>query len=526
MRNPRNRRYRRSLPAALIVAALVLGGAPIAPTPAAAFPPEDARYLDYDEMVAAIRQVEAAHPEIVELFSIGTSHAGRELWAAKVSDNVATDEGEPEVVFDGGIHGREHLSTEMAVALLRYLAAGHATTSRVTEMVNGREIVILFNLNPDGSEFNHASGEYQSWRKNRQPTPNSSEIGTDVNRNFGYRWGTNPLNAPPTAETYRGPSAWSTPEARAFRDFVDGRVIGGEQQIRTHVTFHQYGRVVLYPYGYTTTEVPADMDADDHATLEAMATEMARLSGYASAQSSAWAGINVGNQMDWMYATHRIMTFTFEMGDTFAMPDEAIPTETDRNMEAAYYAIERAACPYAAAGLEATYCDPSGFVDIADSPFKTEIRWAVEAGITRGCASDRFCPLAPVTREQMASFLARALDLPATSRDYFTDDDGSAHEADINRIAAAELTIGCGGTSYCPSSAVTREQMASFLARAYALADTTTDFFADDSASAHHRDINRLAASGITHGCTTTAYCPSAHVTREQMVTFLYRAEN
>ncbi|MGH2384455.1 MAG: hypothetical protein ACRDGB_05305, partial [Candidatus Limnocylindria bacterium] len=82
--------------------------------------------------------------------------------------------------------------------------------------------------------------------------------------------------------------------------------------------------------------------ADDHATLAAMAAEMGQLSGYAHAQSS-YDEIHVGNQMDWLYATYRILSFTFEMGDAFHMPDEAIPTETDRNMEAAYYAIERAA---------------------------------------------------------------------------------------------------------------------------------------------------------------------------------------
>lgn len=60
-----------------------------------------------------------------------------------------------------------------------------------------------------------------------EPTPGSTEIGTDINRNFGYHWGENPLNASPDANTYRGPSAWSTPEARAYRDYVDARVIGG-----------------------------------------------------------------------------------------------------------------------------------------------------------------------------------------------------------------------------------------------------------------------------------------------------------
>ncbi len=393
-------------------------------------------------------------------------------------------------------------------------------------MVNANEIYILFNLNPDGSEFDHATDVYYLWRKNRQPTPGTSEIGTDINRNFEYQWGTNAANAPPSAETYRGPSAWSTPEAAAFRDFVASRVIGGEQQISVHVTLHQCGRVVLYPYGYTTAALPADMSSDDHDVLVTMAAEMASRSGYASAQSGVWAGINVGNQMDWLYATYGVMTFTFEMGDQFYMPDEAIPTETARNMDAAYYAIEQASCPYAVVGLAAVYCDPSGFTDIAESPFKTEIRWAAETGLTRGCASDRFCPLNAVTREQMASFLARVLNLPATSDDYFTDDTGSAHEPDINRIAAAGLTLGCGGSRYCPSESVTREQMASFLRRAYTLPATGTDFFTDDEASPHEPDINRLAASGITRGCTPTTYCPMAPVTREQMVTFLYRAEN
>jgi carboxypeptidase T len=306
-----------------------------------AFPPEDTRYLDHGEMAAAVREIAARKPGIARVFSIGTSYEGRELWAATVSDRVGVDEDEPEVLFDGGMHGREHMSTEMAVALFRNLVDGHGTDRRITELVNETEITILFSLNPDGSEYDHASGTILSWRKNRQPTPGSSEIGTDINRNFGYHWGTNPLNASPSAWTYRGPAPWSTPEASAFKRYVEGRVIDGEQQIRVHVTFHQHGRIVLYPYGYTTEAIPPDMDADDHVRLRAMATEMARLSGYDVGQSSS-GEIHVGNQMDWLYGTYRILTFTIEMGDAFHMPAHAIPTETGRSMEAAYYAIEQA----------------------------------------------------------------------------------------------------------------------------------------------------------------------------------------
>ena len=319
------------LATALMLAALT--------APASAYPAEDAGYLDYAEMVAAVHEIGASKPEIARLFSIGRSFEGRELWAAKVSDNAGIDEDEPEVLFDGGMHGREHMSTEMAVALFRNLVDGYGATPRITDMVNRTEITIIFNLNPDGSEYDHSSGTILSWRKNRQPTPGSAEIGTDINRNFGFQWGTNPLNASPSAWTYRGPAAWSTPEAAAFKRYVDGRVIGGEQQVRVHVTFHQYGRLVLYPYGYTKATVA---DPDDHALLAVMAAEMGDLSGYAHAPSS-YDEIHVGNQMDWLYATYGTLSFTFEMGDAFHMPDEAIPTETGRNMEAAYYTIERAA---------------------------------------------------------------------------------------------------------------------------------------------------------------------------------------
>jgi carboxypeptidase T len=322
--------------AALLTAAIALG---VFAAPTSAYPAEDAGYLDYAEMVAAVHEIAASNTEIAELFSIGRSFEGRELWAARVSDHVETDEDEPEVLFDGGMHGREHMSTEMAVALFRSVVEGYGTTPRITRIVDRAEITIIFNLNPDGSEYDHGSGSIRSWRKNRQPTPGSTEIGTDINRNFGYQWGTNPLNASPSAWTYRGPAAWSTPEASAFKNYVDGRVVGGEQQIRVHVTFHQFGRIVLYPYGYTKAAVA---DPDDHATLAAMAAEMGELSGYAHAKSS-YDEIHVGNQMDWLYATYGILSFTFEMGDAFFMPDEAIATETARTMEAAYYAIEQAA---------------------------------------------------------------------------------------------------------------------------------------------------------------------------------------
>jgi hypothetical protein len=171
--------------------------------------------------------------------------------------------------------------------------------------------------------------------------------------------------------------------------------------------------------------------------------------------------------------------------------------------------------------------DPiGGFLDVDASIFRADIGWIEGAGITAGCSGDgeSYCPDAPVTRGQMASFLARALGLPPTGAEFFTDDEASIHEPDINRVAAAGVAAGCGGGNYCPTDLVTREQMASFLARALGLPASGTDFFTDDAGSIHEHDINRMAAAGIATGCGGGHYCPGLPVTRGQMAAFLHRA--
>lgn len=154
------------------------------------------------------------------------------------------------------------------------------------------------------------------------------------------------------------------------------------------------------------------------------------------------------------------------------------------------------------------------------------------AGITRGCnppINDHYCPAAPVTRGAMASFLTRALELPPSTTDHFTDDNDSVHEADINAIARAGITLGCDEALYCPDQLVTRGQMASFLTRALDLPHGTTDHFTDDTGNVHQGDINAIADDGITKGCNPPAndhYCPEQPVQRDEMASFLTRALN
>ncbi|HSK94875.1 MAG TPA: S-layer homology domain-containing protein [Candidatus Angelobacter sp.] len=104
--------------------------------------------------------------------------------------------------------------------------------------------------------------------------------------------------------------------------------------------------------------------------------------------------------------------------------------------------------------------------DVLTNRFLHDIKWLYHEGITSGCGGDLYCPNGSVTRGQMATFLVRALGLPPTSTDYFTDDAGNKHEGNINRLRAARITYGCTETRYCPDGAVTRGQMAAFIHRA------------------------------------------------------------
>lgn len=176
---------------------------------------------------------------------------------------------------------------------------------------------------------------------------------------------------------------------------------------------------------------------------------------------------------------------------------------------------------------EATVDVPVGpqFSDDNGSVFEADIAWLAAGGITQGCAPGRYCPNDSVTRGQMASFLARFLGLPPASRDFFTDDAGSVHEGNINRIAEAGITLGCAPGLYCPNDRVSREQMASLMTRGLQLPGSPLDVFTDD-AGVHEQNINALALTGITRGCRPANFCPSEQVTRGQMAAFLSRARD
>ncbi|MGH3736223.1 MAG: M14 family zinc carboxypeptidase [Micromonosporaceae bacterium] len=319
------------------------------------FPPEDANYHNFSELTAVVNQITTDNPSIARKVVLGKSYENRDIMAVKISDNVAVDEDEPEVLFTHNQHAREHLTVEMAVYLLKELTSKYASDSRIRGLVDSREIWILPSLNPDGAEYDVATGSYRYWRKNRQPNSGSSYVGTDMNRNWDYKWGCcGGSSGSTSSETYRGTAPESAPEVKVVSNFVRSRVVGGVQQIKTGIDFHTYSELVLWPYGYTYNDTDTGMTADDANVFQTLGRNMAGTNNYTPEQASDLY-ITDGSIDDFLWGRHKIFGYTFEMyprssNPGFYPPDEVIPRETSRNREAVLRLLEYSDCPYRVIG--------------------------------------------------------------------------------------------------------------------------------------------------------------------------------
>jgi hypothetical protein len=162
--------------------------------------------------------------------------------------------------------------------------------------------------------------------------------------------------------------------------------------------------------------------------------------------------------------------------------------------------------------------------DYAGTPYAADAAWGVSNGLGSGCDPLLFCTYNITHREELAVFLSRLMALPATTEDFFDDDDGTRFETHINRAAAAGVMTGCGTRRFCGTSRVTRQFVAITLARALELPPSTTDHFTDDQGISAEAALNAVADAGLIDPCGPGRICPTATVLRGEMARILRRA--
>jgi carboxypeptidase T len=324
------------------------------------FPAADAPYHNYEEQLDKLNELKQKNPRLVHLFPIGLTLRSRSMMAIRLNSDV-TDEEAPEIVstrpgivFMGGHHAREHLSVEIPLLLAEYLVDNYGKDPQVTDLLNKRDVFIIPNVNPDGSEFDIDSGSYKMWRKNTRVNGTNARCnGVDLNRNYGYGWGTGGSSKDPCSDIYMGPKPFSEPETRAIKAFVEAR-----PNLKVLLSFHTFSELILYPWGGKNDPISNQADL---ATYKKMATTMAGWNGYTPEQASDLY-IASGDTTDWSYGTLGIFSFTFELSPTnsgfggagFYPGVEAIQTTFQANIKPALYLIDLADDPHRAVKAPAT----------------------------------------------------------------------------------------------------------------------------------------------------------------------------
>lgn len=308
------------------------------------FPEQDAAFHNYSEMLGKLQSLHNSNREITSLTSIGKTIEGRDIWAFRISGQLANAQNLPASIFMGGHHAREHLSIELPIYYIEYLLQEYNSgNTRIRGLVDNRDIHIIPMVNPDGAEFDISTGRYKSWRKNRSANSNGS-FGVDLNRNYGFGWGGGGASTNPNSETYRGTAAFSENESLAIKNYVETHT-----NITILLSFHTFSELILYPWGHVYESIG---NARDKMVHEEMAKTMARWNGYTPQQSSKLY-IASGDTTDWSYGEHRIISFTFELdpkdmwrGGGFYPGAGIIPSVQRKNLEPVLYLIEHSANPY------------------------------------------------------------------------------------------------------------------------------------------------------------------------------------
>lgn len=311
-------------------------------------------YHTYQEMTDLLQDLEENHSDIMSLTSLGTTYEEREIWMVKLSDNVDEDENESEVLLMGAHHGNEKPSYEVLIYFIQHIVENYSkentdddgdgqvnedpidgvdndedglvdedpSEDRVRDVTNNTEIYIIPMVNPDGVEA--------GTRKNRAPNYGPfgfkreiTSYGVDLNRNYGYRWFFLFL----FPRYYQGATDYrdNSPVYRGERPFCEAETKAIKQLVKAHdieicLTYHTYGKLILYPWGYT------ELPAKDKQLFESIGEDIKKINKYTLSQS-VYLYPTIGDACDWLYGRKGIIPYTIELGKSYAPGDPKVVRE-------------------------------------------------------------------------------------------------------------------------------------------------------------------------------------------------------
>jgi hypothetical protein len=272
-----------------------------------------------DELYALARR----YPAIVKLEVIGHTLQGREIIALKVTKNAnqLADGARPATLYMGTVHAREWIATEVSRRLMHHFVDNYGKNAEITNLVNTRELWFMPVANPDGYQYTFTTERL--WRKNLRDNNGDGTVtngdGVDLNRNYDERWDYDNEGSSTewSSDTYRGTAPASEPEVKAHQALID------RMKFKFLVTYHSYGPLLLYAYGWQV-KTPS---FDDPLFIEYTGTDAnPAVAGYDPGVGADLYTTN-GTTDDYSYAKTGTLSWTPELsegcdGCGFVFPDD------------------------------------------------------------------------------------------------------------------------------------------------------------------------------------------------------------
>lgn len=278
-------------------------------------------YPTYDAYVAMMNGFASTYPNLCQIINVGTTVGGRAILVAKISDNVSTEEKEPEILYTSTMHGDEVTGYMLMLRFIDTLLSQYGTDPRLTNIVNNMELYIGPDTNPDGTYYGGNSSVSGARRYNQN--------GIDLNRNYPN------YNGSPNSGAIQT-------ETQLMMDFANAHsfVFG--------INYHGGAEVVNYPWDYTSTLHPDDAWFVSSSLVYASNAQANGPSGYFTGIGSngitngaAWYSI-AGGRQDWMNYTRNGREVTIECSNTKMPSASTMPSYWNYNYEALLSYTEQA----------------------------------------------------------------------------------------------------------------------------------------------------------------------------------------
>ena len=190
------------------------------------------QYSSYQETIDFLTRAVVQHPHLISLKTIGETWEKRPIMLVTISLDVTYADLKPALLYTGSIHAREWIGNELAIKFIQYVIDNYRYNPKLLSALTPSTLYIVPCLNPDGFEYSRT--HFSLWRKNRRANGDGT-FGVDLNRNFSIRF---KKGNDTSLSTYSGPEAFSEPETRAIKEFVDQH-----NNITIALDYHSQGNV-------------------------------------------------------------------------------------------------------------------------------------------------------------------------------------------------------------------------------------------------------------------------------------------